>query len=115
MQRQVRGSVNLFKDKKDGSASKITYTGAQPMEVIMAKIVIIIIIGIIISLMLMSVGEGEGLFASIAAAVGLLLLGIILFGTIVTVWFFGGAAVIAMAVVGFGLFVCLDGKNSDDE
>ena len=81
----------------------------------MIKTVITIIIGIIISLMLMSVGEGEGLFASIAAGAGSLLFGIILLGIIVAVLFFGGATVIAMAVVGFGLFVCLDDKNSDDE
>lgn len=81
----------------------------------MAKIVITIIIGIIISLLLMTIGEGKGLFASIAEAVGSLLLGIIMLGIIAAVWFFGGAVAVSFGIVGFGLFVCLEKDKEDGE
>lgn len=81
----------------------------------MAKIIITIVIGIIISLLLMSVGEGEGLLASLAAAIGSLLLGIIIIGIILAIWFFGGAVIIAVGLIAFGLFACIDNRNDSED
>ena len=63
----------------------------------------------------MSVGEGEELLASLAAAIGSLLLGIIIIGIILAIWFFGGAVIIAVGLIAFGLFACIDNRNDSED